>query len=97
MSGARNPKETRFSIGVSKTIDDRLNRLADVSGQNKGTMAAFAIAAGLIKLEDAFLGPMANVPPELAARMAEAVKEKQQQDLNEIGALVDAAQEKRAA
>jgi hypothetical protein len=53
--GARNPKMARFSLNVTEAVNDRVERLADAAGANKGTMAALALSAGLNLLERVYM------------------------------------------
>lgn len=52
--GARNPKAVRFTVGISEELNARLEALADRAGQNKTTMAATALAAGISVFEPIF-------------------------------------------
>lgn len=45
--GARNPKVAQFTVRVDEGINERVNAVADRMGQNKATVAAMLIAAGL--------------------------------------------------
>jgi hypothetical protein len=77
--GARNPKEVKLSFGITDGINDRLERLCDVAGMNKGSMAAAVLAAGLQTLESAFLG----LNPEVMVAAARRYDQLQKNDLTE--------------
>lgn len=68
-AGPRNPKEVRITARITEEIDARLERLADAAGQNKGTMAAFLIAASLADFEARFLGMRPEVMLETAKQL----------------------------
>lgn len=53
--GARNPKTAKFSVSLTSDMNNRLEYLADVSGTNKGSMAAICIAIGVNAMEAIFL------------------------------------------
>ncbi len=88
--GARNPKTVRLSVSVDDTIDARINRLADTTGMNKGTMAAVVIAAGLTALEAVMLPTTAERQAEIAMQLAKKVQgdvkqEAEHQDKRDMG------------
>jgi hypothetical protein len=53
--GARNPKESRFSLNVTDVVNQRVERLSDAAQCNKGTMAALCLSAGLNLLERVYM------------------------------------------
>lgn len=82
--GARNPKEARVQIRLAGTIDERMLRLADTLGMNKGTTASMCAAFGLRMLEQVVF---ANeiVGPKVGALMQEHGVNEVNQDLDNLG------------
>lgn len=76
-AGARNPKVAQFTVRVDEVINDRVNAVADRMGQNKATVAAMLIAAGLNIFE-----PMMGVG--MAPYVEQAFDDKKKQLLGDI-------------
>lgn len=73
--GARNPKAVRFTVGITEELNARLEALADRAGQNKTTMAATALAAGIAVFEPIFQLRLAEATDRLANEKVEELRE----------------------
>lgn len=82
--GARNPKVAQFTVRVDEGINDRINAVADRMGQNKATVAAMLIAAGLNIFE-----PMMGIG--MAPYIEQAFTEKKAQLLGDVSAAAPGA------
>lgn len=65
--GARNPKVLNMTVRVAESVSERLNRVADAAGANKGTLASMCLSAGLNLLEPVYLPGVARAYAEQMA------------------------------
>ena len=77
---ARNPKVAQFTVRVDEGINDRVNAVADRMGQNKATVAAMLIAAGLNIFE-----PIMGIG--MSSYIDQAFADKSRQMANDVSAV----------
>jgi hypothetical protein len=87
--GARNPKVERLSVRVAAGINERLEVVADLSGMNKGTIAAFCIACGLrwVELMFANIPDMEGVQQAVGESVAAPIASGMLSDIAAVGAV----------
>jgi hypothetical protein len=78
---ARNPKVAQFTVRVDETINERVNAIADRMGQNKATVAAMLIAAGLNLFE-----PLMGIG--VSSYVEQASKDKTRQLADDVSAAI---------